>query len=194
MKRILLTLSFVTLVTVSAQAQTQAIGARLGVNTIEASYQKTLSSDTFVEVDLGLDTYSDITGVLGELMFNTSLFKPSFTQQGAWDIYTGFGLALGNVYDESLSTFVYRHPYYGTRETLPDRWGKGFMIGVPVQVGISYTLPSLPVKCSLDLRPTLGLHHFERIHPDSDKTGLVGLYGAGIRCCYYPRLSILYIL
>lgn len=192
MRKLIAVLAFVSTVAFSADAQTKAIGARLGVNTIEASYLDIVSSEVFFEANVGLDTYRGDTGLIAEALVNCSVFKPSFTPVGEWDIYAGVGLAAGYVYDQSLSTFTYRDPYYGNRSIVNDRWGMGPMAGVSAQIGISYTLDSYPVRISLDGRPIFGLHFAERIHPDSNKTGRLGLYGAGIRCCY-PRLSVHYL-
>lgn len=192
MKNTLLIFFAALMLPVSVHAQTSSFGARLGVNTIEASFQSGLSESVFFEADLGFDTYSGETGIIAEALMNCSILQPSFTSSGDWDIYAGLGIAAGYVYDNSLSTFTYRHPYYGTRETLYDRWGKGPMAGAAVQIGISYAFDEWPVKISIDARPILGLHLAERIHPDSSKNGRLGLYGAGIRCCY-PRLSVYYM-
>lgn len=192
-KAIIAVLALISAVAYSADAQTKAFGARLGVNTIEASYLNILSSDTFLEANAGLDTYCGKIGLIAEAAINYSVFKPSFTASGEWDVFAGLGLAAGYVYDNSLSTFTYRDPYYGNRYTVNDRWGMGPMAGVSAQIGISYTFESLPLRITLDARPIVGLHFAERIHPDSDKNGRLGLYGAGIRFCY-PRLSVHYIL
>lgn len=191
-KTIIIMLSFLAAAT-SVLAQDRAVGVRVSTDTFEASYLCNLSSIVFFEADLGKDNNDGDSGIKGELMMNIVLAKPQLTAQGSWSLYSGLGIAGGYVYDESLSTFTYVHPYYGTRETMPDRWGTGPMLGVALQAGASYTFDTLPIRVSLDFRPILGLHRAERIHPDSDATSLIGIYGAGITHAYIPKLSVHYL-
>lgn len=185
-------LSFLAAAT-SVLAQDRAIGVRVSTDTFEASYLCNLSSIVFFEADLGTDDNDGDSGVKGELLMNIVLAKPQLTAQGSWSLYSGLGIAGGYVYDMSLSTFTHVDPWYGTHYTVHDRWGTGPMLGVALQAGVSYTFDSFPVRVSLDLRPILGLHRAERIHPDSDATSLIGIYGAGITRAYIPKLSVHYL-
>lgn len=177
----------------AASGQDRAVGARLSTNVFEASYLGNLSSRVFLEANLGLDDYRDESGFKAELMMNYVVMEPQITSQGSWSVYTGLGLAGGYVYDMSFSTFTYRHPYYGTREQVHDRWGKGPMLGVAVQAGVSYTFDNIPVRLAVDIRPIIGLHRAPTIHPDSDSSRHIGLYGAGILSSYIPKLSVYYL-
>lgn len=190
MKRLIILLALVSLSAISAHSQSKIIGARIGANTIEASYLEEFSSDFFFEANAGFDIYKGETGIKAELLLNYVVLNPSFTSEGEWSVYTGLGIAAGYVYDMSLSTFTYRDIWNGYSAQVHNRWGKGPMIGVPFQVGISYTF-DFPVRLSLDIRPTLGFHLAKTVHPDSN-AGRLGIYGAGLANCYYPRLSVHY--
>ncbi|MCQ2145980.1 MAG: hypothetical protein MJZ16_00520 [Bacteroidales bacterium] len=191
MKRNIILLALVCILSFSANAQTRAIGIRSGANTFEVSFQSDLSSNFFFEANAGLNNYRGESGFKADALLNMNVWKPSFTSYGDWSVYAGAGVSAGYVYDMSLSTFTHRDPYYGTRYTVHDRWGYGPMLGVAVQAGISFAF-EFPLKVSLDLRPVVGLHRSERVHPESD-SGHLGMYGAGISTCYYPRVSVHYL-
>lgn len=175
----------------SAYSQPKAVGGRIGALGLEASYQHDVAPSMFVEADLGLDYFSGYAGVKATAMLNYSFLQPSWTSRGEWDLYAGAGLSTGYVYDWSLTTFTYHHPYYGTKHRVHDRWGYGYMLGFPVQVGLSYTF-WFPLKLAVDVRPTFGFHVSEHLHPDSNKMSHVGLYGNGI-WGFLPTVSVYYV-
>lgn len=191
MKRNIILLALLCILSFTTNAQTRAIGLRTGANTFEVSFQTDLSSKFFFEANAGLDQYRGESGFKAEALLNMNIVKPSFTRYGEWNVYAGAGFAAGYVYDMSLTTFTHRDPYYGTRYTVHDRWGYGPMAGLAAQAGISFAF-EFPLKISMDIRPIVAVHRAERVHPESD-SGNVGMYGAGIVTCYYPRVSVHYL-
>lgn len=192
MRKIIFTLICISAFAANISAQSKAIGARLSSDTIEASYLIDPLSDVFYEANLGLDTGHKDLGFKGEFMMNIVIARPKITKQGVWSIYPGVGLAGGYVYGESLSTFIYRDPWQGTKHRVNDRWGTGPMLGIALQAGMSYTF-DFPLRISVDFRPIIGLHKAERIHPDSDSTRYIGMYGDGLLESYIPKVSVHYL-
>lgn len=174
----------------SALAQPKAIGLRTGATDLSVSYQHNVTPQIFLEGNVGIDYYRSMAGFKVEALANYVFLKPSWTSRGDWAIYGGAGLATGYVYDISLSTFTYVHPYYGTREQVHDSWGKGFMLGIPLQAGISYTF-WFPLQLSIDIRPIMGFQVAERIHPDSDRRSRTGFYSGGLYG-FIPSLTASY--
>lgn len=110
-------------------AQPRSIGIRIG-NNLKASYQHSLSDSRFLEVNVGLISYSyglDFSAS-HNWMLNISVDK------GYLNLYGGLGAGLGL------------------------GWKGGFNIGVIPQIGIEYIFEKTPIQLSLDYSPQLGIN------------------------------------
>lgn len=153
MKRILLTILLVA-TTISAFAQPRAVGLRIGVSGLEASYQHNIKRNQFVEGNLGLDfgyNANGTPGIKAEGTYNFVWARPAWTNKGSWAIYSGPGASIGHVNDMTV-----RKGDDGV-EVLDSRARNGFMLGVSVQVGLEYTF-DFPLQLAADLRPVFGMH------------------------------------
>lgn len=116
-----------------------AIGLRIGDNSglgAEISYQKALSSNNRLELDLGWRNSKKIDAVK-----IAGLYQWVWNIDGAFNWYAGAGAGLGsynNNLDESGGPFVY----------------------VAGDVGIEYGFEQAPILISLDLRPEIGGHGY----------------------------------
>ncbi len=129
MKKLILIALVMLGVSVAAQAQPRAIGLRGGYG-VELSYQHTVSSENFVEADLGLLGFDALNVVA---TYNWMLAQPNWTNSGKWGVYAGPGVAVG---------FGFHNPTYLTA-------------AVCGQVGLEYTF-DFPLQLSVDIRPQLG--------------------------------------
>lgn len=130
MKKLMLMAVIALGVSVAANAQPRAIGARLGWG-FEASYQHTVKNADFVELDLGLFTHSVNLNAIYDFM----IAQPNWTSRGEWGFYAGPGASIG----------------FGV---LGDDDGN-FNIAVAGQVGLEYTF-WFPLQLSFDIKAQLG--------------------------------------
>lgn len=135
----------------AAYSQPKAIGLRTGIMGIEASYQHSIKSTQFLELDLGLDYGYNAIGNPGFKVtgiYNFTVARPAWTERGVWGLYAGPGISLGYVND--------RVTYFEeSRKIHP--LDNGFMLSVTGQVGLEYTF-WFPLQLSVDIRPYLGFH------------------------------------
>lgn len=126
MKKVILLAAMMLGITIAASAQPRAVGIRFGYG-VEATYQHTLSSQNFIEANLGLESFNALNVAA---TYNWMLLQPNWTDKGEWGVYAGVGAALG--YDYKLRA------------------------GVAGQVGLEYRF-WFPLQLSVDIRPQLGL-------------------------------------
>ena len=184
MKKIFAIAALVLGISALAAAQPKAIGGRLGYGPIEVSYEHSVGSPNFFEINAGVDLYSLAAGHFGaqvSALYNFVLAQPSWTSRGDWEFYAGPGLTTGWLGDTV-------HKYY---EGVHDwEWQQGYMVGIAAQVGLSYTF-WFPLNLSVDLRPVLGLHINAPVSGQLIDTK-VGLYNQGFTWCWIPTLSVRY--
>ena len=190
MKKILLTLSVIAIAYVSLSAQPKAFGLRIGPDGIDADYIHTISSDRFIEGNLGVDFGFEANGNAGIKatgIFNFVWARPAWTDKGKWALYAGPGITLGYV-DDCV-------PYDVLNKRIAC-FDNGFMIGLVGQVGLEYSF-TIPLQIALDLRPCIGMHINDGSFrfPNTDHTvnyeSKVGLYDNGL-FGMYPSVSIRY--
>lgn len=173
MKKIFAVIVLSVAVAASAFAQPKAIGVRGGYTGAEATYQHYLGSPNFLEVNAGLDAFGHLGGKISAL-YNITFAQPNWTSRGDWAWYAGAGISTGVVYSnckvKGENVEVKRHNE------------KGFMLAVPVQVGLSYTF-WFPLQLSLDLRPSIGMH----MHKDSVSNGDVVVKDNKVHTNFYAR-------
>lgn len=129
MKKILIIAALALGVSIAANAQPRAIGARLGWGA-EVSYQHTLKGADFVEADLGLFTFNALQV---SAIYNFMIAQPQWTDRGEWGFYAGPGAAAGlGFYEHSR-----------------------FNLAAAGQVGLEYTF-WFPLQLSFDIRAQLG--------------------------------------
>ena len=186
MKKFFAVIVLAVAVATSAFAQPKAIGIRGGYSGGEASYQHYLGSPNFIEVNAGLDFVGHLGGKVSAL-YNFTFAQPNWTSRGDWAWYAGAGVTTGVVYSNCKVK--------GETVEVKRGFEKGFMIGVPVQVGLSYTF-WFPLQLSLDLRPSIGVH----MHKDSVSNGEVVVKDNKVHTNFYkqgifgaiPTLSVHY--
>ncbi|MCQ2143569.1 MAG: hypothetical protein MJY56_05820 [Bacteroidales bacterium] len=187
MKKIIAIAALALAFAVSAAAQPKAIGGRFGYNGLEASYQHYVGSPNFIEVDLGADFFYS-WGFKAAALYNFVFAEPAWTSRGNWAWYAGAGLSTGYVYDRGKR---YKDDIEGVKVTNYDydETGMGFMLSVPVQVGLSYTF-WFPLQLSVDVRPYFGLHNVTRRN-EVAKVSKTGFYEQGL-WGFTPTLSVHY--
>ena len=92
---------------IAATAQPKAIGGRLGVTGLEASYEHIINGRQFIEADLGLDFGYAGRGQAGVKLTGTYNFIwacPDWTSMGTWAIYAGPGISVGMAEDMVVYT------------------------------------------------------------------------------------------
>lgn len=189
MKRILLTILLVA-TTISAFAQPRAVGLRIGVGGLEASYQHSIKRNQFVEGNLGLDfgyNANGTPGIKAEGTYNIIWARPAWTNKGSWAIYSGPGAAIGYVNDMTV-----RKGDDGV-EVLDSRVRNGFMLGISVQVGLEYTF-EFPLQLAVDIRPVVSMHiNGKYTHPETlvPYKARVGFYDNGM-LGFVPNISVRY--
>lgn len=176
MKKIIAIISALICFTVMADAQSRALGARLGGCGIELSYTYDLSHTTFAEFNLGMDVgYDNSPGFKVTGIYNYILARPSFTTRGNWTLYGGPGVSAGYVEDK-----IKGNEHYTMYE-------HGFMAAIVGQIGLDYTF-WFPLQLALDMRPAFGFH----VNGGGDGyDAKVGVYDNGFRG-FMPTLSIRY--
>jgi hypothetical protein len=144
MKKIILTALVLVGLSFTSQAQEiseNALGLRLGDNHgfgYELSYQRKLSSDNRLELDLGLRNSNEVNG-----------FKITGVYQWVWNIEGGFNWYAG--IGGGLGTWSYKNDYFnGSNETY------AFVAG---DLGIEYNF-DFPLQIALDLRPELAFSDY----------------------------------
>ncbi len=114
----------------AATPQPKAVGVRIGWGA-EISYQQSMG-ENFIEVDLGIDQFNSIDFAT---LYNLTIARPEWTEEGQWGIYAGPGAALG------MRVFGERNFFH---------------IAAACMVGIEYTF-SMPLQLSFDIKPQLGV-------------------------------------
>lgn len=130
MKKIIIMAALALGVTIAANAQPRAIGARLGWGA-EVSYQHTVKSADFVEANLGLFTNSINLNAIYDFM----IAQPQWTDRGEWGFYAGPGASVG-------------------LDVIGSGSGR-FNLAAAGNVGLEYTF-WFPLQLSFDLRAQLG--------------------------------------
>lgn len=150
MKKIIL-ISLMALTATLASAQPRAMGIRFGASDVDASYQHTINSKQFMEVDLGLDLGYNLNGHPGAkaaFTYNFIWARPAWTADGCWNLYAGPGLAVGFTDD------IVPYEFNGN---IKGYYDNGWMVAVAAQVGIEY-LFDFPLALAIDVRPYFGIH------------------------------------
>lgn len=130
MKRLILTV-IVALFAMLASAQPRALGLRAGMD-CQLSYEHGVSSDDFIEVDLGVEfVYGYAVGLNAAAGYNFMIARPKWTQKGQWGFYAGPAVKMGYL------------------------WVGGYL-AVGAQVGLEYSF-EFPLQISLDIRPVAGV-------------------------------------
>lgn len=130
MKKFLIIAALALGMTVAANAQPRAIGARLGWGA-EVSYQHTVKNADFVEANLGLFTNALNLNAIYDFM----IAQPQWTDRGEWGFYAGPGASVGF-------------------DVLGNNSGR-FNIAAAGNVGLEYTF-WFPLQLSFDLRAQIG--------------------------------------
>ncbi|TAJ14406.1 hypothetical protein DMA11_05170 [Marinilabiliaceae bacterium JC017] len=140
MKKSLLSLMVLTFsFGIFAQINPHSIGLRLGGGNAfgtEISYQRGLSDQNRLEVDLGIKTHKKYSG-----------FNLAGIYQWIWPIEAGFNWYAGP--GAQLGSWSWKSGYNGDDD--------GFYIGISGQIGIEYNFTEIPIQISLDTRPGIGL-------------------------------------
>ncbi|MGJ8743579.1 hypothetical protein [Polaribacter sp.] len=145
MKKTLLIIGLLISGAFSVKAQSisdNSIGVRLGDNDgfgAEISYQKALSNNNRLEIDLGLRNNKNYDGFKA-----TGLYQWVWNIENGFNWYAGVGGGLGN-YSSKNNNNVYSETFI-------------FAAG---DIGIEYNFTEVPILLSLDLRPEFGFgNHF----------------------------------
>lgn len=189
MKRFLIAFAVLVGTAVAVSAQPRSAGLRIGAAGLDAVYQHSLSKNTFIEGNFGLDfgvkknAGFKLTGI-----YNMVLARPAWTDKGSWAIYAGPGVSLGNVYD------MVKYDIMNKKMPFPDN---GFMLALTGQVGLEYNF-EFPLQIAVDLRPMIGLHVNDGKFRDPATNVLiegyeskVGFYGNGL-IGFIPNISVRY--
>ncbi len=146
MKKVLMSLAIAVICTLGLSAQEMspnALGLKLGGSTgnisgvdVEFSYQKALSSNNRLELDLGFSSGDGYNG-----------FSLSGYYQWVWNIQGGFnwyaapGASVGYLNFKNADDYV--------------------SVGVAGQVGIEYRFSEIPLQLTLDYNPYIGFTNSE---------------------------------
>lgn len=128
MKKIFTIIAVCMILAATTSAQDQAIGIRFGGGSSyggEISYQKVLSDANRAEFDLGFIGNKDYSGISLTGIYQWTWALEDLDEGFGW--YAGIGGGL--------------------------RMFDGIGVGLNGQIGIEFTLPSIPLKFSLDARP-----------------------------------------
>lgn len=127
-----------------------ALGLRIGDNDgfgAEVSYQRALSENNRLEIDLGLRSGSHYDG-----------FKLAGIYQWVWNIEGGFNWYAGA--GAGLGSYDYEDDYY-----LKDNGSETFAL-IAGDIGIEYNF-DIPLMLSLDFRPEIGFgNHYDDLDFD----------------------------
>ncbi len=135
MKKLFLILAAALCFTFAANAQSKALGVRIGTG-MELSYQHYVnpSSADFLEFDLGLNGWRG--GFSADGIWNFSIAQPSWSSEGTWGFYGGPGVSVAAIRDA-------------------DDHGTILHLGILGNLGLEYTFDSIPLNLSLDVRPRI---------------------------------------
>jgi opacity protein-like surface antigen len=145
MKKIILSAFMLLGLAVSTQAQDiskNALGLRLGDNDGfggEVSYQRGLSKNNRLELDLGWRNSDDI-----DALKLVGLYQWVWEIDNGFNWYAGVGAGLGN--------WSYNGP------DNPDNDG-GFFLLAAGDIGIEYNFQEAPIQLSIDFRPEIYLNN-----------------------------------
>lgn len=189
MKRFLIAFAVLLGTAVAVSAQSRSSGFRIGAAGLDAVYQHSLSKNTFIEGNFGLDFgVNNNAGFKLTGIYNMVLARPAWTDKGSWAIYAGPGVSLGNVHD------MVTYEVINDKMTFSDN---GFMLALTGQIGLEYNFQS-PLQISVDLRPMIGLHVNDGKFRDPATNKVVegfeskvGFYGNGL-IGFIPNISVRY--
>lgn len=143
MKKVLLSALMLFGIAISAQAQDiskNALGLRLGDNDGfggEISYQRGLSSNNRLELDLGWRNSNDV-----DAFKLTGLYQWVWNIEGGFNWYAGVGGGIGSwSYDKRIGNDRYEDC--------------GTFLFVAGDIGIEYNFEEAPIQLSLDFRPEI---------------------------------------
>ncbi len=144
MKKIILSALFLVAINFAAQAQDiskNALGFRIGDSNGfggEISYQRGLSKDNRLEVDLGWrnSNHYDAFKVTG-------LYQWVWNIEGGFNWYAGVGGGIGS----------WDHNHYNNGNDYDE---SGTFVFVAGNIGIEYGFDKVPILISLDARPEIG--------------------------------------
>lgn len=143
MKRFLLVLAAMFVMTSAAMAQPKAIGVRGGLFGLsvngELSYEHwytVFDNDyDFLEAELGIIGGN---GFKATALYNFTIAQPEWTDEGEWGLYVGPGLTAG----------------YGSAVNNDGEVKASPFLGVAFQLGLEYTF-RFPLQLSVDFRPNI---------------------------------------
>jgi opacity protein-like surface antigen len=121
-----------------------AIGLRLGDNDGfggEISYQRALSKENRLELDLGFRNSNDVDA-----------FKITGIYQWVWDIDNGFNWYAG--VGAALGSWSYDKKFNVGQETVSIS-DSGVILALAGNIGIEYNFDEVPLQLSLDFRPEI---------------------------------------
>ena len=131
MRRLSFILIAIIATTFVANSQPRALGLRAGMD-CQLSYEHGMSSNDFIEVDLGVEfVYGYAVGLNAAAGYNFMVAQPKWTQKGEWGFYAGPAVKMGYL------------------------WVGGYL-AVGAQVGLEYN-SNFPLQVSLDIRPAAGV-------------------------------------
>ena len=143
MKKVLLSALMLFGIAISAQAQDiskNALGLRLGDNDGfggEISYQRGLSSNNRLELDLGWRNSNDV-----DAFKLTGLYQWVWNIEGGFNWYAGVGGGIGSwSYDKKIGNDRYED--------------SGTFLFAAGDIGIEYNFEEAPIQLSLDFRPEI---------------------------------------
>lgn len=166
MKKSLLLVAFVAILSTMAYAQPRAIGGRLGYG-IEFSYEHGLGKN-MLSIDAGFPGLfmNHTIGTEAAVTYDWinpfgATFDKVWDGKGEWNWYMGVGAGLGGYFTHYGSWYT---AGYGA-----DWWGNNLFIGAAGRVGVEYNF-WFPLQLSVDWRPIIGPSFYtERVY-NSDGT------------------------
>lgn len=150
MKKVILSAIMLIGLTFAAQAQDiskNALGLRLGDNDGfggEISYQRGLSSDTRLELDLGWRNSNHFDAI-----------KLTGIHQWVWNIEGGFNWYAG--VGAGLAAWSYDNDNFPPGNDFDN---DGVFIFAAGDIGIEYNFKEAPIQLSLDARPEIGFNNY----------------------------------
>lgn len=166
MKKVILSAILIIGLAFTAEAQNiskNALGLRLGGNNGfggEISYQRGLTENNRLELDLGWRNSNDIDAL-----------KLTGVYQWVWNIDQGFNWYAG--VGGGLGLWDNNH-YNNGDNKYNDYDEDGVYVFVAGDIGIEYNFKPVPIQLSLDLRPEIGANNY-----NDDNFGID--FGLGIR-------------
>ncbi len=136
MKKIILGIAFLCGITLTMNAQSRAIGARLGGD-VEFSYQHQLGKN-MIDATLGLGIAPSHMSLNATAMYDW-IFPIKWQHKGEWNLYAGPGGGLGFIFGKDVDIPV--------------------SLNIGGQVGVEYQF-WFPLTLSLDYRPMINVLGF----------------------------------